>query len=193
MLSMLMIRLSIIRMIMNIIFIIMLVIMIKVGSIKTTKGRLSEPSWGKSIGKDENKVFTMMMTMVMMMMSMMMPMTIDYNDDGEDDDDDKQGYDWEKWGLYKRWTCGQSGQNNHWGQNRHNDNHYVVDYDDYGNDNRYHFDDHRFHKPTQEDNYDLVYWIIIVIIIMWWECDDDNGAKFEPGLKGKLATMGSKL
>ena len=71
-----MIRLSIIRMIMNIIFIIMLVIMIKVGSIKTTKGRLSEPSWGKSIGKDENKVFTMMMTMVMMMMSMMMPMTI---------------------------------------------------------------------------------------------------------------------
>ena len=49
----------------------------KVGSIETTKGRMSEQRRGKSTGKDEDKVDSMMMKML----------------NAAANDDDAQGYD----------------------------------------------------------------------------------------------------
>ena len=71
MLGILVIRLMIMKMIprMNIIIYLM---MIKVGSIETTKGRMSEQRRGKNTGEDEDEVDRMTVFMMMMMMMMMM-------------------------------------------------------------------------------------------------------------------------
>ena len=71
--------------------IIIFLMMIKVGSIQTTKGRMSEQRRGKNTGEDEDKVDSMMVFMIMMMMMMMMKMMKMLN--AAANDDDAQGYD----------------------------------------------------------------------------------------------------
>ena len=60
----------------------------KVGSIETTKGRMSEQRRGKNTGEDEDKVDSMMVFMIMIMIMMMMKML-----NAAANDDDAQGYD----------------------------------------------------------------------------------------------------
>ena len=66
--------------------IIIFLMMIKVGSIQTTKGGMSEQRRGKSTGQDEDEVDSMMVFMIMMMMKMKML-------NAAANDDDAQGYD----------------------------------------------------------------------------------------------------